>query len=160
VGYPDVCPSVTCNTPLDPSTNNIFDLMTGLWSEVTGNASSKGIFPDNYIHLGGDEVSTDCWSSTPRIQAWMTQKGFTPDQTYMYIVEQAHNIVSSMGRHPINWEEVFNHFGSKLDKATIIHIWLDHATLAKVVAAGYQASTIAQDHSMGLAFFHVSRRTN
>jgi hexosaminidase len=33
---------------------------------------------------------------------------------------------------------VFLHFGSKLDNNTIIHIWLDHATLAKVVAAGYR----------------------
>ena len=111
---------------------------TGLWGEVTGNVSGGGIFPDNFLHLGGDEVDTSCWSSTPRIQEWMSAQNLTADQAYMQIVEKAHNIASSQGRHPINWEEVFLHFGSKLDKATVIHIWLDHATLARVVAAGYR----------------------
>jgi hexosaminidase len=104
-GYPSVCPSITCPTPLDPSVQDTYDLMTGLWGEVTGNASGKGIFPDNYIHLGGDEVSTGCWSNTPRIQAWMDQQGITADQAYMYIVKKAHDIVESMGRHSIHWEE-------------------------------------------------------
>jgi hexosaminidase len=29
------------------------------------------IFPDAFVHLGGDEVNTDCWSSTPHIVEWM-----------------------------------------------------------------------------------------
>jgi hexosaminidase len=63
----------------------------------------------------------------------------------MSIVEKAHDILTAQGRHPINWEEVFLHFGSKLDKRTIIQIWLDHPTLALVVAAGYQAILSNQD---------------
>ena len=137
-GYPDVCPSVTCPVPLDPSTENIFNLMKGVWGEVTGNVTGGGLFPDNYIHLGGDEVDTTCWTNTPRIQQWLTEQKMSGDDAYMYIVERAHQIVQSMQRHPINWEEVFLHFGSKLDKNTIIHIWLDHETLAAVVAAGYR----------------------
>jgi hypothetical protein len=31
----------------------------------------------------------------------------------------------------VNWEEVFLHFGSTLDPHTIVHVWLDGATLAK-----------------------------
>jgi hypothetical protein len=30
-----------------------------------------------YVHLGGDEVDTGCWTSTPRIGAWMASRGFT-----------------------------------------------------------------------------------
>lgn len=137
-GYPDVCPSVTCPVPLDPSTEKIFDLMKGLWGEVTGNATGGGIFPDDYIHLGGDEVDTTCWTTTPRIQQWLTDQRMSADDAYMYIVDRAQQIVHSMGRHSIHWEEVFLHFGTKLDKNTIIHIWLDHETLGRVVAAGYR----------------------
>ena len=39
---------------------------------------------------------------------------------------------------PVPSLQVFLHFGTQLSKGTIIHIWLDHPTLAKVVAAGYQ----------------------
>lgn len=76
-GYPDICPSVTCPSPLDPSNENVFDLMTGLWSEVTGSAPGAGIFPDNFIHLGGDEVDTTCWTSNPRIQEWLNSQNYT-----------------------------------------------------------------------------------
>ncbi len=87
-GYPGICPSPTCNTPLDPSSDLTYELMTGLWSEVTGNATGKGIFPDNYIHLGGDEVDTGCWGQNPRIAAWLKEKNLTPAAAYMYIVRR------------------------------------------------------------------------
>lgn len=48
----------------------------------------------------------------------------------MYIVEQAHSMVLGYGRSPVNWEEVFDHFGTSLDPSSIIHVWLDHDTLA------------------------------
>jgi len=140
VGYPQVCPSPStgCTSPLDPSNNYTFNLIQNMLNEMTGGAQGQGIFPDNLFHLGGDEVDTSCWSNTPRIQAWLTANNYTADQAYMYFVETAHDMVIKMGRDPVNWEEVFNHFGTKLDSRSIIHIWLDHSTLAQVVAAGYR----------------------
>jgi len=32
-------------------------------------------FPDNYLHLGGDEVNIDCWKSNPNIAKWMQEQG-------------------------------------------------------------------------------------
>lgn len=77
VGYPDICPDPTCPSPLDPSNENVFDLMTGLWGEVTGGQPGAGIFPENFIHLGGDEVDTSCWSQSPRISAWLASQNLT-----------------------------------------------------------------------------------
>jgi hexosaminidase len=138
VGYPEVCPSAECTTPLDVSAPHTYELMNSVFAEATGNVSGGGLFPDNYFHVGGDEVNTTCWSSTPHIASWLASKNLTAEQGYLYIVEQAHGMVHAQGRQPINWEEVFNHFGSALDPSTIIQIWLDHATLARVVAAGYR----------------------
>jgi hexosaminidase len=119
--------------------------MTSLFGELTGGSQGQGLFPDDYLHLGGDEVDTSCWTETPHIAAWLTANNYTADQAYMYAVERAHQIVLAQGRQPVNWEEVFNHFGSELDNSTIVHIWLDHATLAKVVAAGYRGILSNQD---------------
>jgi len=137
-GYPAVCPSPTCNQPLDPSSETTWNLIQGLLGEVTGYKQGAGLFPDNFVHLGGDEVDTSCWTSVPHVQQWLDSHNMTTEDAYMYFVEQAHNYIIPAGRNPVNWEEVFNHFGNKLDKETIVHIWLNADTLAEVVAAGYR----------------------
>jgi len=69
---------------LDPSNEFTFQLLTGLLDEVTGGKQGAGLFPENLIHLGGDEVNTHCWSDTSRIADWMRSKGYSADQAYMY----------------------------------------------------------------------------
>jgi hexosaminidase len=55
-GHPEVCPSALCLEPLNPATEATFDLLRGLFSDITGGARGVGLFPDNMMHLGGDEV--------------------------------------------------------------------------------------------------------
>lgn len=40
----------------------------------------SGLFPKNFIHLGGDEVNTDCWTKTPAIANWLAAHNMTADQ--------------------------------------------------------------------------------
>ena len=143
-GYPEVCPSSTCTQPLNVATNQTFDLITQLLGECTGNKAStkgspSGLFPDNFIHLGGDEVNTECWSKTPAIKAWLDKQGMTADDGYAYFVKRVAEIAIAQGRRPVQWVEVFDHFGTKLNKQTIVHVWKAESTLKSVVAAGYNA---------------------
>lgn len=93
--------------------------MSGILGEVSGGKAGAGLFPDNFVHLGGDEVDMTCWSNTPHVAAWLAANNMTTDQAYMYFVEKAHQDVIPAGRNPVNWEEVFNHFGSNLDKVRL-----------------------------------------
>lgn len=127
-GYPEMCPSPTCLTPLNVARPAVFDRITHLLAEMTGGHAStpqapSGLFPDNFLHLGGDEVDTSCWSSTPEIASWLAAHNYTADDGYAYFVNKVSNIAIAQGRRPVQWSEVFDHFHGKLNKGTIVHVW-------------------------------------
>lgn len=142
-GYPSLCPSASCQEPLNVADNNTFNVINDLLNEMTGGVPSKpgqpspGLFKDNFIHLGGDEVDTSCWSNTPAIAAWMQQEGYTADQAYAYFVKRVAGYAIAQGHRPIQWSEVFDHFKDQLPKQTIVHIWKDVTNVTEVVADGY-----------------------
>lgn len=71
VGYPQLCPAADCTMPLNLAKNETFDRIEKLMQECTGGAASapgkpSGLFPDDFIHLGGDEVDPFTLTHTPR----------------------------------------------------------------------------------------------
>ncbi|EDQ89857.1 uncharacterized protein MONBRDRAFT_18960 [Monosiga brevicollis MX1] len=137
-GHPEICPSPDCPQPLNPATNKTFDVLSGLFKDVTGGERGAGLFPDNVMHLGGDEVNTDCWASNADISKWLSDQGLTLDGGYAYFVKRAQAIAHGYGRDVVGWEEIWDHFGTQLDKSTIIHQWLGarHASLNLLRPAG------------------------
>jgi len=142
VGMPSICPSSTCLTPLNVANNQTFDVISQLLAECTGGTSSakgapSGLFPDDFIHLGGDEVNTDCWSTTPAIARWLADHNLTADGGYAAFVKRAASIAIAQGRRPVQWSEVFDHFKTELPKETVVHVWKDVTNVTEVLAGGY-----------------------
>jgi hexosaminidase len=131
-GYPDLWPSSTCKEPLDVSKNSTFDVVSGILTDM------RKIFPFELFHLGGDEVNTDCWNSTPHIKKWLREHKMTPKDAYQYFVLRAQQIAISKNWSPVNWEETFNTFPEKLDPKTIVHNWLGPGVCPKAVAKGFR----------------------
>jgi len=142
-GYPEICPTPTCRTPLNVANEKTFQTIEALLMEMTGGRPSEpgnpspGLFKDNFIHLGGDEVDTACWTTTPSIQKWLQMMNFTADQAYGYFVDRVAKIALSQGHRPVQWSEVFDHFKEKLSKGTVVHIWKPNTNVTEVVALGY-----------------------
>jgi hexosaminidase len=146
VGIPEICPSTSCLQPLDPSTNKTFEVIDGLMAECTDEVSGNSLFPYEFIHLGGDEVDTTCWTRTPHIDKWMVENSLNASTTYKYFVEKAGQLALEHKKSPVQWVEVFENFGSALDKNIVIHVWKDPEIINDIVSAGYKTIASSYDY--------------
>ncbi|ONI24170.1 hypothetical protein PRUPE_2G228000 [Prunus persica] len=131
-GYPNLWPSTSCKEPLDVSKSSTFDVVSGILTDM------RKIFPFELFHLGGDEVNTTCWSSTRHVKQWLEQHNMTTKDAYQYFVLKAQEIAISKNWTPVNWEETFNTFPTKLNPKTVVHNWLGPGVCPKAVAKGFR----------------------
>ncbi|KAB1217975.1 Beta-hexosaminidase 1 [Morella rubra] len=131
-GYPDLWPSPSCREPLDVTKNFTFDVVSGILTDM------RKIFPFELFHLGGDEVNTGCWSSTPHVKQWLQSRNMTTKEAYQYFVLKAQEIAISKNWTPVNWEETFNAFAGNLNPRTVVHNWLGGGVCPKAVAKGFR----------------------
>ncbi len=137
VGYPGICPSPSCTSPLNVAAEETFDRLGGLLDEVTGGARRQGLFPDDFLHLGGDEVNTRCWTEVPAVRAWLAARNMSADAGYEYFVKRAAALALARGRRPVQWSEVYDHFKAQLPKETVVHVWKALTNVTEVLADGY-----------------------
>ena len=67
------------------------------------------VFPDRYVHLGGDEVHPQWWQQDPNMQAYMQTHGLADvgavqTEFTRFVVEN----LAERGRIAIGWDEVLN----------------------------------------------------
>ncbi|CAN9504396.1 unnamed protein product [Ophioblennius macclurei] len=132
--YSGSAPSGTFG-PVNPILNTTYDFMTQFFKEIST------VFPDAYVHLGGDEVDFTCWKSNPDIQKFMEDHGFGHDYSKLesFYIQRLLDIVTSTRKGYIIWQEVFDN-GVKLKPDTVVHVWIgggSNEELGKVTASGY-----------------------
>uniref|UniRef100_A0AAY4AP62 Beta-hexosaminidase n=1 Tax=Denticeps clupeoides TaxID=299321 RepID=A0AAY4AP62_9TELE len=114
--------------PVNPILNTTYDFMAGFFKEIST------VFPDAYVHLGGDEVDFSCWKSNPDIQKFMDQQGFGKDYSKL----ESFYIQSSTDKGYMVWQEVFDN-GVKVGW-TVVEVWKSselEEELYNVTGAGY-----------------------
>uniref|UniRef100_A0A672MCD2 Beta-hexosaminidase n=1 Tax=Sinocyclocheilus grahami TaxID=75366 RepID=A0A672MCD2_SINGR len=133
--YSDSSPSGAFG-PVNPILNSSYDFMTQFFKEIST------VFPDAYIHLGGDEVDFSCWESNPDIQRFMVQQGFGTDYSKLesFYIQRLLDIVAATKKGYMVWQEVFDN-GVKVRLS--IHVWKGRPQyqdeMAQVTAAGFNA---------------------
>lgn len=65
------------------------------------------LFPGEFIHIGGDEVPTDQWKSSPQAQALMRKLGFKSEiELHGWFIGRMNEFLTSRGRRLVGWDEI------------------------------------------------------
>lgn len=94
------------------------------------------IFPDAYVHIGGDEAPAPDWKANPRILAFKQAHHLADnDALQAYFNTKVLAILTRLHRRMLGWDEIFN---PGLPKDVVIQSWRGEASLARAAEAGYQ----------------------
>ncbi|HLY59515.1 MAG TPA: family 20 glycosylhydrolase [Terriglobia bacterium] len=114
---------------MDPTNEYVYQFLDQLIGEMTA------LFPDEYFHIGGDEVNGKQWNANPRIQAYMREHGMkNNDELQTYFSTRVQALVQKHGKKTVGWDEVF-HPG--VPKDIVIHSWRGQESLAAAARQGY-----------------------
>ena len=94
------------------------------------------LFPDPYLHIGGDEVEGHQWEANPAIQAFKKKHGLATNAALQaYFNKRLLKILTKHGKKMVGWDEVLE---PGLPTDVIIHSWRGPKSLVDAAAKGYQ----------------------
>lgn len=94
------------------------------------------LFPDEYIHIGGDEVNGKHWDINPEIQEFM-KRNHMPDNHSLqaYFNRRILKILTKYGKKMAGWEEIAQ---AGFPKDIIAQSWRGEKSLVESAQKGYQ----------------------
>ena len=114
---------------LDPTREEVYKFLDAFLGEMAA------LFPDEYLHIGGDENEGKQWDRNPAIQAFMQKKGIKNNhELQAYFNTRLLKILQKHGKKMIGWDEILQ---PGLPKDIVIHSWRGTAALAEAARKGY-----------------------
>uniref|UniRef100_A0A8C9TJM5 Beta-hexosaminidase n=1 Tax=Scleropages formosus TaxID=113540 RepID=A0A8C9TJM5_SCLFO len=115
--YKGLHPSGTFG-PVNPTLSTNYNFMGRLLKEVST------LFPDPYIHLGGDEVDFSCWKSNPDVRMFMKKMGFGTDYGKLgsLYFKNMMNIIETLNKTSVVWQDVFDYHSSP-KSLDVVEVW-------------------------------------
>jgi hexosaminidase len=99
-------------------------------------AEMARLFPDPYLHIGGDEVNGKEWDANPKIQEFMKSYNIKNNvDLQAYFSQRVQELVVKHGKTPIGWDEIFV---PGVSKNILIHSWRGPDALAAAAKQGYK----------------------
>ncbi|MFT5756721.1 MAG: hexosaminidase [Alteromonadaceae bacterium] len=115
---------------LDPSNAKVYDFIDTLVQELTE------IFPDAYLHIGGDEIHPLQWNESTDIQAFMKEHQLNnSEELHVAFNEKVLKILSKHQRKMMGWDEVFQ---ADLPNSIMVQSWRGLESLSQIASQGYQ----------------------
>ena len=115
---------------MDPSREETYKFLDKFIEEMAE------LFPDQYFHIGGDEVNGKQWDANPKIQQFIrAHKIKNNEALQQYFTLQVEKIVSKHHKMMVGWDEIL---GPGMPENIVIQSWRGQDSLAQAAQQGYR----------------------
>ena len=115
-----------------------FEFMDKVLTEVAA------LFPDEYVHIGGDECFKGFWHKCPRCQARMKAENLkNENELQSYFIHRMESILKEKGKKLIGWDEIID--GGLAPDATVMS-WRGMEGGIKSAKAGHHVIMTPAEH--------------
>lgn len=115
---------------MDPTKESTYEFLDKLFTEMAG------LFPDEYFHIGGDEVKSDHWKESVEIQEFMRVNNIKDEhQLQAYFNNKILKILQKNNKKMVGWDEILQ---PEMPKNIVIHSWRGKKALLQASKDGYQ----------------------
>lgn len=115
---------------MDPTKESTYKFIDAFLGEMAT------LFPDPYLHLGGDETPGTQWKKNEHVVAFMREHNFkTTEELQTYFSQRVLELAKKHGKHMVGWDEILN---PALPTDAIIHSWRGSKSLYDAAQRGYQ----------------------
>jgi hexosaminidase len=114
---------------LDPTREEVYQFLDAFFGEMAA------LFPDEYMHIGGDENEGKQWDRNPQIQAFMKERGIKNNHSLQaYFTTRLARILRNHKKKVMGWDEIM---ADDLSRDVVIHSWRGPESLATAVKKGF-----------------------
>lgn len=111
--YGDGTFKMLLDNTLNPSDEKVYAFLDKVFTELAA------LFPNPYIHVGGDECYKGFWTKDPGCQALMKKMNMThPEELQSYFMKRLETILKTKGKKLIGWDEILE--GGLAPEATVM----------------------------------------
>jgi len=128
---------------LDPTRDEVYKFLDTFLGEMAA------LFPDAYLHIGGDENEGKQWDRNPKIQAFMKEKGIKNNHALQaYFNQRLLKIIEKHKKKMIGWDEILQ---PEIPTTAVIHSWRGTTALAEAARKGY-SGILSNGYYIDLSF--------
>lgn len=114
---------------MDPTREEVYTFLDKFIGEMAA------LFPDEYFHIGGDEVNGKLWNTNPAIVAFKQKNSIKDNhELQAYFNKKIQSILSRYKKKMVGWDEIYH---PDLPKNIVIQSWRGQESLAKTATDGY-----------------------
>jgi len=115
---------------MNPTNEKTYKFLNDFFAEMAK------LFPDQYFHIGGDEVNGKQWDANPKIQEFMKSHNIKNNEGLQaYFSQRVQELVVKHGKTPVGWDEILV---PGVPKNIVIQSWRGSEALATAAKEGYR----------------------